>query len=354
LIGINYGTGIFSYNIKSGITKLITIKDGLPTSHFSLIDVHGDDIWASHATGISLLKKQKDELRLVKNFGRENGIPKGGITLLKVVDGICNFVVSGKAYAINPIPVINDTIKISMDTTDLDYYTDESKSVSFDCVNFTFANKAKFLYRLLPLDTLWKESIKKEVDLTYILAGNYTFEVKAKHPLQLITPIIRKKINIKERWYNEHYFRGLLVLFFILVLFFLVKIKAISFNKDNIKLWVGTKVQKHFFKEHSNSLNIKDINGIVHLLKMNEILFIKSSGNYLEFHTDIKKYVARMTMSHTVKKFKRWKNFQRVHRSYMVNLDKIEAVDHKFLKIGNVNIPFTERYKEIIDTKLEL
>ena len=63
---------------------------------------------------------------------------------------------------------------------------------------------------------------------------------------------------------------------------------------------------------------------------------------------------SRMTMSNAVEKFRFWSDIQKVHRSYMVNFNIIEAIDHKFLKVGNRGIPFTERYRDIIELKLEL
>jgi len=354
LIGVNYGNGLFDYNLESGKVELISRQDGLPTNHIAHLDVDGNDIWISHAKGICLLKKNENGLELIKIFIREHGIPKGKITLLKIIDNICHFVVNGHIYSIKPSQILNDTLEIIIDTSKLVYYTDESQTVNFDCINFAFGEKIQYQYRLLPLDSNWKETNGEKIDFEFVPAGEYELEVRAQHPFNLASPIKRKPIIIENRWYNENSFRFTLILLFGLLLYFLIRIKAISFNTANFKHWVGAKIQKYFVKEQRNSFNIKDINGVVHLLKINEIKFIKSSGNYLEYHTDSKKYVCRMTMSNAVKKFKLWTDIQRVHRSYMVNFKMIEAIDHKFLKIGSIDIPFTERYRGAIEEKLQL
>ena len=56
LIGVNYGNGLFYYNIKNGDAKLLTKEDGLATNHFTYLEVNGNDVWVTHATGICLLK----------------------------------------------------------------------------------------------------------------------------------------------------------------------------------------------------------------------------------------------------------------------------------------------------------
>lgn len=354
LIGVNYGNGLFDFNINSRQITMLTREDGLPTNHFNLLDMYENNIWVSHATGICLLENDGNGIKLIKNFSREHGIPKGKITLLEIIDDVCHFVVNGNAYSIKPTQIVNDTIEVLMDTSAITYYTNESQTVTFDCINFTFADKIHYQYRLLPLDSVWKVTNGEEIDLEYIPSGEYQLEVRADHPLKLTNPIKRKPIHVQDRWYQESYFRWSLVFLGGFIIFFLIRIKAISFNIANFKHWIGEKIQKYIVKEQSNSFNIKDIHGVVHLLKINDVRFIKSSGNYLEFHTGEKKYVSRMTMSNAVNKFKLWTDIQRVHRSYMVNFKKIEAIDHKVLKVGNVDIPFTETYKDVIERKLEL
>ncbi len=354
LIGVNYGKGLFDLDLESREIEFLTHEDGLPANHFTQLVMNGNDIWLSHATGICLVKKDESGLRLVKNFGREHGIPRGKITLLKIIDDVCHFVINKHAHSIKTELVVKDTIEVKMDTSAISFFTDESRTITFDCINFQFADKIQYEYRLLPVDTIWQETNDEKIELEYLASGDYDLEIRASHPFNLNTPIQRKSIIVEERWYNENYFKWSVYLICGLLLFFLVKIKALSFNSANFKHWVGEKIKKYFVKDEPKSFNIKDIHGVVHLLNLNEIKFIKSSGNYLEYHTEEKKYVSRMTMSNAVEKFKAWTDFQRVHRSYMVNFNMIDAVDHRVLKVGNSDIPFTDRYRNVIEEKLQL
>ncbi|MEM9548485.1 MAG: LytTR family DNA-binding domain-containing protein [Bacteroidota bacterium] len=354
LYGVNYGSGIFLYNIQTGDAQLLSREDGMPTNHISDWAINGRDIWATHAAGICLIQNVDNKLKLIKSYSRAHGIPKGRINEISVVNDICHFVVNGKSYSIKPTPSVNDTLEILMDTKELSYFENESRTIKFDCINLTFGDEIAYEYRLYPLESEWREINREKIDLEYIPAGEYILEVRAKHPMNLYNPIKTKPIHVRQKWYNTLDFRLFVLLLFGFIVYFLIRIKALSFSLSNFKYWIRQKIEKYFIQEENNSFKLKDINGVVHLLKIEDIKFIKSSGNYLEYHTEDKKYVSRMTMLNAVEKFKIWTDIQRVHRSYMVNFKMIEAIDHKMLKLGNVSIPFTDRYRAMIEEKLQL
>jgi DNA-binding LytR/AlgR family response regulator len=75
-----------------------------------------------------------------------------------------------------------------------------------------------------------------------------------------------------------------------------------------------------------------------------EILYIEGQGDYLKIVTS----TARIMTLQNFKKFEETlprENFIRVHKSYLVALNKIESISRNRLKIGSALIPVSDSYK---------
>ena len=75
-----------------------------------------------------------------------------------------------------------------------------------------------------------------------------------------------------------------------------------------------------------------------------EILFVEAMGDYVLFHTHDKKYVVHLTMK-SVEESLPQDRFLRVHRSYIVALEKIDNMVQNSLQIEKHIIPVSETYK---------
>jgi len=81
-------------------------------------------------------------------------------------------------------------------------------------------------------------------------------------------------------------------------------------------------------------------------IAVNEILFIEGLDNYLKIHlVNQKPVVVRLTMKAMVEKLPE-PGFARVHRSYIVSLDKVVSFRNKFIQIGEEEIPVGASYEE--------
>ncbi len=77
-----------------------------------------------------------------------------------------------------------------------------------------------------------------------------------------------------------------------------------------------------------------------------DILFIEGLDNYLKIHLRGQKpVVVRLTMKAMLEKLPP-KGFARVHRSFIVALDKITSVRNKLISIGEEEIPLGSTYEE--------
>lgn len=90
-------------------------------------------------------------------------------------------------------------------------------------------------------------------------------------------------------------------------------------------------------------LFIKDEYQYVRIM-LSEIDFVKSSGNYVEIHSHNKKRLVKRTLKDIESKLDT--DFFQVHRSYIVNIKRVERVGGSSLLIGQTEIPIIKQRKD--------
>jgi len=91
-----------------------------------------------------------------------------------------------------------------------------------------------------------------------------------------------------------------------------------------------------FFKTNQNKLE---------KINFNEVIFIESHGEYARFHTKKKISVSRVSLNKLEEIFPKNKFF-RVHRSFIINLGKIETIDGNLIEIQTYKIPISKNRRE--------
>lgn len=87
-------------------------------------------------------------------------------------------------------------------------------------------------------------------------------------------------------------------------------------------------------------------------INIQHILFVKSDKNYLDIFLEEKKYVVRGKLADFLDNLPT-SIFMKVHRSYLVNLDKIEVIGRGFLQIENHQIPIGSDYKSELQKRIK-
>ncbi|PQV47797.1 LytTR family two component transcriptional regulator [Jejuia pallidilutea] len=89
----------------------------------------------------------------------------------------------------------------------------------------------------------------------------------------------------------------------------------------------------------------------LHKLKYTDILYVESDNEYVVFYTKEKKIMSHQTLKSLEKKLPP-SLFLRVHRSYIINKDKVTALKGRDLWVTNVQIPVSDSYYETVKKKL--
>lgn len=97
------------------------------------------------------------------------------------------------------------------------------------------------------------------------------------------------------------------------------------------------------FVRHNNTMVKVDINAI---------LYIKAERNYCRVFTNTKEHVLVITLKEMDEKLPS-KHFFRVHRSYIINISKIDEIATSHLEINNKAIPVTKELKSQLLKRLQ-
>ncbi|MCG2461286.1 response regulator [Flavobacteriaceae bacterium F89] len=82
-------------------------------------------------------------------------------------------------------------------------------------------------------------------------------------------------------------------------------------------------------------------------IQFEDIRFIKADNVYLEVNTVDKKFLVRSPLKDYLEKLPSNK-FYRAHKSYIVNVDHIDAINSRDIMINNTVIPISKDFKEFI------
>ena len=79
-----------------------------------------------------------------------------------------------------------------------------------------------------------------------------------------------------------------------------------------------------------------------------EILFIESQKEYIRIVTTKKEYVSKMS-THEIESLLPSNLFKRIHRSYIISLNKIESYTAEMVEVNGVSIPIGREYRGVIE-----
>lgn len=97
--------------------------------------------------------------------------------------------------------------------------------------------------------------------------------------------------------------------------------------------------------ESPDTLFVKDGYDFVRI-DLDELLFVESEGNYLNFYEVDKRVVARMTITEALTQLPA-AQFMRVHKSYIVNLRHIDKIERHQVLVGDkVPVPISPGYRD--------
>ncbi|MEQ9266121.1 MAG: LytTR family DNA-binding domain-containing protein [Balneolaceae bacterium] len=105
-------------------------------------------------------------------------------------------------------------------------------------------------------------------------------------------------------------------------------------------------------ESNPNSIFV-NINSRLVKLNFEDIQFIEAKGDYVQIKTGDKKYTVHITLKRIEEKMPS-SNFMKVHRSFVVNLDKIVDIEDNSILIAEDIIPISRGNKEGLLNRLNM
>ena len=134
-------------------------------------------------------------------------------------------------------------------------------------------------------------------------------------------------------------------------------LKPISFERlldavDNFQQVHANKKIAEIKNENSNDFIFVKIDRKMHKIDFSKILWIESLSDYLKIETTEGTKVTRETISAIEAKLPSEK-FMRIHRSFIIAIEKLESYTNEEVCICNNSIPISRSYKENVLKNLE-
>jgi DNA-binding LytR/AlgR family response regulator len=101
-----------------------------------------------------------------------------------------------------------------------------------------------------------------------------------------------------------------------------------------------------------NYLFIKD-NSVLKKIKVEDILWIEAMGDYIKIRTQNQWHIVHTTLKAVEEKINS-PRLMRIHRSYIISLDKIDSIEDGVVNIFNTPIPVAESYRSKLIQKIKL
>ena len=131
--------------------------------------------------------------------------------------------------------------------------------------------------------------------------------------------------------------------------FFKACLKAIEQNSllNNTNRPIERTNQSDFIFLKSDKKTIK--------VNITDICYIEGLGDYIKIYTPTQKYISNLSMKKIISVLPS-ESFYRIHKSFIVAIDKIESIEGNMIKINNVRLPvgnnFRNEFLQFIKTHL--
>jgi len=352
------GNGTFELGLREHHLRQHTTTTGLQSDFTSmlaydslsnyLINVTstGLDLWdGTHWLNIPLnlrLNSSKKSLAIVKgdyylssggNFFRFNPI---------------NWLKSIQPLKIQKIRLLENDQEVEITEEINLVYTQDNIRVQFTSISYRFRNQIKYNYELFDgIEMLTSGSTKeRELQFPSLAPGNYQFTVWTSVGSGLRGEPLTIDFNISPPFWKTWWFQMSVWLIGVGLIYLFFKIRVLTYNRDIVRELITAIIQR---VKRDKKIILKDNTGNFVSFSIKELLYIKAAENYVEVNCAGKRHLVRVTMKKVEEQLKEYKNFLRIHHSYIVNMYHTETISGTHLMIGKELIPISRRKRSIID-----
>ncbi|WP_459213196.1 LytTR family transcriptional regulator DNA-binding domain-containing protein [Aquimarina rhabdastrellae] len=334
----------------------ITKKDGLNSNIVNEIYIENDTtIWVCTNKGLNKIEFCEND-KIISGISKKEGLLSNEVEDLEIINdtvwvgskqGLCYFhknqLISDNYFnpylKLQKIHVNGKSRELKNSTS----FTYKENDISFELEGISFANNNDLYYQYsLNNDSNWSYSKDRMIHFSSLSPGKYNFKVKMCIGSQNCSEkTITHKFSIQPPFWKTGWFTFLCLLFLGSICYLFFKIRVLTYNKDitreliRVLLKYLKRKEKYFsFRENGNEVRIKT----------QHIIYIKSAGNYIDICTENKTHTIRMNIGKFLNHVPDKLEYIRVHRSYIVRIDKITSKSKNEVCIGDLKLPVSQSY----------
>lgn len=128
-------------------------------------------------------------------------------------------------------------------------------------------------------------------------------------------------------------------------------VKPFTYNRFSDAI---AKIQNKSKSAKTNTNDILYIRKGASMVKVNinDILWLESSGDYISIFTENEKFMVLSTLTAMEEKLN--DDFMRIHRSYIIRMDKINSLEDSCIQIKDKLIPIGKTFKDAVLKRLNI
>ncbi len=347
--------------IVMGSDTLFTIdaSNGLSTNSLETLYQENDTVfWVCSNKGISRVSINTDLQYTITNFTEHDGLISNevrGVAISRdtvwvaTAVGVCKFPnQNGKLkepktdfLRINAIHLNNLKLKPATLPKTLAHNQNNLK-FDFNAISFRNAGDITYRYRIDGLETQWNFGKSRQANYSSLPPGDYAFVLESDTG-DGFDERLHFPFSILKPYYATWWFRTLWLIGIAMVVYWFFRVRILVYNRDivremlrHILKWVKRKEQVVVIKDKGKNIRVLTKN----------ILYLQSSGNYIDIVTANATYTTRAKIGEILQIFPDPMEFMRIHRSYIIRLDKVLSYDKKTVTLSyGQEIPIGSSYK---------
>jgi ligand-binding sensor domain-containing protein len=356
------GAGVVVY--QEDFVTNITVEDGLYSNFVNAISRENDStIWVCSNSGLNRIILHQNNTVSITGVSNVDGLINNEVMDVTICNGIVwvatrngisyfstsvldnNKKVTNKFLTINSIS-INDEVIDMKELLDLSYRQNRIE-INYQAISFKNNAELMYRYRIEGLDESWNYTSNLSVIYPSLPPGDYTFKLGVKGKGESWQESqLSFAINISPPYYKTWWFRIVLTLSFLAMVYGFFKVRILTYNRD-----ITRELLRHLLKKFRGDKNyfvVKE-SGTEVKINSSQILYVRAEGNYIEIHTENGKHLIRHKIGEFLDLVPDPIEFLRVRRSHIVRIDKIDQKSKKEIYINDEKIIVGETYLDQLD-----
>lgn len=320
------------------------------------IDEKGNPWIGSNKGAFHFVKKGSDYK--INYFNQQRGLGTDEINDLKIIDGdiwlatangISHLPIKSLKDSIPPLLSI-DSIVISGNSTTADdsiflHSENNTISIHYTGISYKDLGELSFEYNLEGKSSLNAFTTDRMLLFTELPPSNYTLFISAIDAQGNKSKIQKIHFSVTFPWWKNWKYWIIILFILLMMTAFILRLTFKKSFSEMYELLSG----KIPFLEKQKFIAVKSAStGGLEKILLSRLYYIEAAGDYMEFFLKDKKVLVRTTLKTLTEELAEEEGFMRVHKSYIVNLKKVDSFRADCLEIMGKEIPIARNKRTLL------